>query len=157
MTSYLLSVNVPHENEKNKNGRLYNMLKHYFCKYTIDMYTLFWGSYSLSFICGHIGLCAFTYSSWSILHYVYPCQSVFPSVMFWIPFNNLSLPWTWSNVLKLGCVKNHKRHLCRMFTFFFILLYFLLVKYRIKIHVEICWPTDSLQYVWVNNCHTKIV
>ena len=39
----------------------------------------------------------------------YPCPSVFPSVMFWFPFNNLSLPWTWSNVLKFGCVKNHKR------------------------------------------------
>ena len=111
MTSYLLSVNVTHENEKNKNGRLYNLLKHYFCKYNtcIDRDTLFWGSYSLSFICGHIGLCAFTYSSWPILHYVYPCPSVFPSTMFWFPFNNLSLPWTWSNVLKFGCVKNHKR------------------------------------------------
>jgi hypothetical protein len=31
------------------------------------------------------------------------------STMFWFPFNNLSLPWTWSNVLKFGCVKNHKR------------------------------------------------
>ena len=39
----------------------------------------------------------------------YPCPSVFPSTMFWFPFNNLSLPWTWSNVLKFGCVKNHKR------------------------------------------------
>ena len=32
----------------------------------------------------------------------YPCPSVFP-------FNNLSLPWTLSNVLKFVCVKNHKR------------------------------------------------
>ena len=39
----------------------------------------------------------------------YPCPSVFPSTMFWFPFNNLNLPWTWSNVLKFGCVKNHKR------------------------------------------------
>jgi hypothetical protein len=109
VTFYLLSVNVTHENEKNKNGRLYNVLKHYFCKYNIDRDTLFWSSYSLSFICGHIGLCAFTYSSWPILQYVLPCPSVFPSVMFWFPFNNLSLPWTWSNVLKFGCVKNHKR------------------------------------------------
>ena len=61
VTSYLLSVNVTHE--KNKNDRLCNMLKHFFCKYNIDRDTLFWGSYSLSFICGHIGLCAFTYFS----------------------------------------------------------------------------------------------
>jgi hypothetical protein len=39
----------------------------------------------------------------------YPCPSVFPSVMFWFPFNNLSLPWTLSKVLKFVCVKNHKR------------------------------------------------
>ena len=110
MTFYLLSVNVTHENEKNKNGRLYNMLTHYFCKYNIDRDTLCWGSYSLSFICGHIGLCAFTFilvDQFCIMFY--PCPSVFPSVMFWFPFNNLSLPCTWSNVLKFGCVKNHKR------------------------------------------------
>ena len=133
VTSYLLSVNVTHENEKNKNGRLY-MLKHYFCKNTIDRDTLFWGSYSLSFICGHIDLFCIMF---------YPCPSVFPSIMFWFPFNSLSL--LWSNVLKFGCVKNRKRsvnfdlgksgasvshvHLC------FIWLYFLLVKYRIKMHV----------------------
>ena len=39
VTSYLLSVKVTHENEKNKNSRLY-MLKHYLCKYTIDRDTL---------------------------------------------------------------------------------------------------------------------
>jgi hypothetical protein len=106
--------NVTYENEKNK---LY-MLKHYFCKYAIDRDTLFWGSYSLSFICGHIGLCAFTFilvDQFWIMFYpcpsVFPsnpCPSVFPSIMFWFPFNNLSLPWTWSNVLKFGCAKNHK-------------------------------------------------
>ena len=86
------------------------MLKHYFCKYNIDRGTLFWSSFSLSFICGHIGLCAFTFilvDQFCIMFY--PCPSVFPSTMFWFPFNNLSLPWTWSNVLKFGCVKNHKR------------------------------------------------
>ena len=95
------------------------MLKHYFCKYTIDRETLFWGSYSLSFICGHIGLCSFTFilvDQFCIMFYpcpsVFPsnpCPSVFPSIMFWFPFNNLSLPWTWSKVWKFGCVKNHKR------------------------------------------------
>ena len=115
MTSYLLSVNVTHENEKNKNGRLYNMLKHYFCKYNIDRDTLFWGSYSLSFICGHIGLCAFTYSLVDQFCIMFTLVSLsFPPSCFGFP----SITWTWSNVLKLGCVKNHKRHLCRMFTFF---------------------------------------
>jgi hypothetical protein len=86
------------------------MSKHYFCKYTIDRDTLFWGSYSLSFICGHIGLCAFTFILVDQLCIMfYPCPSVFPFIMFWFPLNNLSLPWTWSNVLKFGCVKNHKR------------------------------------------------
>ena len=109
----------------------------------------FWGSYSLSFICGHIGLCAFTFilvDQFCIMFY--PCPSVSPSVMFWFPFNNLSLPWTWSNVLKFGCVKNHKRPvnfdfyksrgiygMSHVHLLFFILLYFLLVKYRIRIHV----------------------
>jgi hypothetical protein len=96
--------------KKQKQPIIHVMLKHYFCKYTIDRDTLFWGSYSLSFICGHIGLCAFTFilvDQFCIMFY--PCPSVFPSVMFWFPFNNLSLPWTWSNVLKFGCVKNHKR------------------------------------------------
>ena len=96
-----------------------SMLKHYFCKYTIDRDTLFCGSYSLSFICEHIGLCAFTFilvDQFCIMFY--PCPSVFPSVMFWFPFNNLSLPWTWSNVLKFGCVKNHKRPF--FFSFYYI-------------------------------------
>jgi hypothetical protein len=35
--------------------------------------------------------------------------SFLPSCFGLISFNNLSLPWTWSNVLKFGCVKNHKR------------------------------------------------
>ena len=154
-----LSVNVTHENEKNKNSRLY-MLKHYFCKYTVDGDTLFWGSYSLSFICGHIGLCAFTYFSWPILHYILPFSSVFHSVMFLFPFNNLSLPWTWSNVFKFGCVKNHKRSLnfdlnkggasVSHVHLFFILLYFLLVKYMWKFadrmtHFSMYGSTTAIQ------------
>ena len=145
VTSYLLSVNVTHE--KQKQPILHVMLKHYFCKYTIVRDTLFWGSYSLSFICGHIGLCAFTFILVDqFCTMCYPCPSVFPTVMFWFPFNNLSLPWIWSNVLKFGCVKNHKRPVNLIFTrvgasmshvhlLFFILLYFFLIKYRIRIHV----------------------
>jgi hypothetical protein len=90
----------------------------------------------------------------------YPCSSVFHSVMFLFPFNNLSLPWTWSNVLKFGCVKNHKRS----FNFdlnkggasvshvhlFFILLYFLLVKYMCKFadrltHFSMYGSTTAIQ------------
>jgi hypothetical protein len=53
-------------------GKLKLLKGSHFCKYNNDRDTLFWGSYSLSFICGHIGLCAFNYSSWPILHYVLP-------------------------------------------------------------------------------------
>ena len=109
MTSYLLSVNVTHENEKNKNCRLYNMLKHYFCKYNIDIIPYFGvvircRSSVDTLVCVHLLILV---DQFCIMFY--PCPSVFPSVMFWFPFNNLSLPWTWSNVLKFGCVKNHKR------------------------------------------------
>jgi hypothetical protein len=74
---------------------LYNMLKHYFCKYNIDRDTLFWGSYSLSFICGHIGLCAFNYSSWPILHYVLPlsvCLSLHHVYIKWFFLCSLFCP-----------------------------------------------------------------
>ena len=132
--------------KKQKQPIIHVMLKHYFCKYTIDRDTLFWGCYSLSFICGHIGLCAFTFilvDQFCIMFY--PCPSVFPSIMFWFPLNNLSLPWTWSNVWNLAVLRITKGLstliLIRVGAsmshvhLFFILLYFLLVKYRIKIHV----------------------
>jgi hypothetical protein len=138
VTSYLLSVNVTH-----------------------DMDTLFWGSYSLSFICGHIGLCAFTFilvDQFCIMFY--PCPSVFPSIMFWFTFNNLSLPWTWLNVLKFGCVKNHKRSVnfdlnksgasVSHVHLFFFLIYFLLVKYMCKFanrltHFSMYGSTTAIQ------------
>ena len=125
MTSFLLSVNVTHE--KNKNSRLYNIYEVVIrCRSSVD-----------TLVCVHLLILV---DQFCIMFY--PCPSVFPSVMFWFPFNNLSLPWTWPNVLKFGCVKNHKRS----FNFdlnksgasvshvhlFFILLYFLLVKYMCK-------------------------
>ena len=95
--------------EKNKNGRLYNMLKHYFCKYN-SIGTPYFGvvircrSSVDTLVCVHLLILV---DQFCIMFY--PCPSVFPSVMFWFPFNNLSLPWTLSNVLKFVCVKNHKR------------------------------------------------
>ena len=92
MTSFLLSVNVTHE--KNKNSRLYNIYEVVIrCRSSVD-----------TFVCVHLLILV---DQFCIMFY--PCLSVFPSVMFRFPFNNLSLPWTWPNVLKFGCVKNHKR------------------------------------------------
>ena len=74
---------------KHKNCRIY-MSKHYFCKYTIDRETLFWGSYSLSFICGHFGLCAFNFilvDQFCIMFYT--CRLSFPPSCFGLP----SITW----------------------------------------------------------------
>ena len=84
MTSYLLSVNVTHENEKKtKTASIISIGAPYFgvvirCRSSVD-----------TLVCVHLLILV---DQFCIMFY--PCPSVFPSVMFWFPFNNLSLPWT---------------------------------------------------------------
>jgi hypothetical protein len=116
---------------KHKNCRIY-MLKHYFCKYTIDRETLFWGSYSLSFICGHIGLCAFTFilvDQFCIMFYPSPSCFDFPSIT-WVclglgqRFGNLAVLRITKGLstlilTRVGASVSHVQHIFFHFIIFF--------------------------------------
>ena len=147
MTSYLLSVNVTHENEQNKNGRLYNMLKHYFCKYTIDRDTLFGvvircRSSVDTLVCVHLLLFYLTNFAlcFTLVHLSFPPSCFgFPSItwvclglgqMFWnLAVLRITKGLSTLILIRDGAYMSHV-HL------FFILLYFCWKKkYRIKIHV----------------------
>ena len=118
--------------KKQKQPIIHVMLKHYFCKYTIDRDTLFWGCYSLSFICGHIGLCAFTFilvDQFCIMFYPSPSCFDFTSIT-WVclglgqRFGNLAVLRITKGLstlilTRVGASVSHVQHIFFHFIIFF--------------------------------------